>query len=365
MKKNIIFFLHNLNVGGAEKNFINYANYLSKKDFNVKLICLSAKGILKKNIYKKVELIDLNKKKLRYSIFSILSIINYTKPDILFSSLNHISLLLCFFKKVNFIKAKLFLRPSNVILANFSLKKNKTNYLIILLTNFFLRSADLFFCISENIFRELQLFKIPSHKIIKINNAIVDDDFYKKSKKPILHNKIKNKTNYILSIGRLTEQKNHLMLLKSFIEIKKKYKKKLFLVLIGEGHLEKKLQNFVKINKIKEDVIFLKNLQNVLNYIKSCRLFIQTSLWEGQPNVLIEALLLKKQVIATHCPGQNKINLGQFKNCHILKINSTKNLSKTILYYLKKKEINLISNQTLNYSINHSGKIILDVIKEN
>ena len=62
MKKNIIFFLHNLKVGGAEKNLINYANYLSKNDINVKLICLSARGILKKNIDRKVKIIDLNKK---------------------------------------------------------------------------------------------------------------------------------------------------------------------------------------------------------------------------------------------------------------------------------------------------------------
>ena len=364
MKKNIIFFLHNLKVGGAEKNLINYANYLSKNDINVQIICLSAKGILKKNIDRKVKIIDLNKKKLKYSIFSILKIINNTKPDIIFSSLLHISLLLCFFKKMNFIKAKLFLRPSNVILANHS-TANKTNYPIIFLTNFFLRYADLFFCISDNIFKELRLFKVPSYKVIKINNAIVDKDFYKKSKKPIKKNKILNKNDYILSIGRLTEQKNHLMLLKSFIEIKKKYNKKLFLVLIGEGHLEKNLKNFVKTNKIDKDVIFVKNLQNVLNYIKYCKLFIQTSLWEGQPNVLIEALLLKKQVIATNSPGQNKKNLDQFKNCHILKVNSIKNLSKTILYFLNKKKNNFKLNKTLNYSINYSSKIILDVIKKN
>jgi len=365
MKKNIIFFLHNLNVGGAEKNFINYANYLSNNNINVKIVCLSAKGILKKNINRKVKVIDLNKKKLKYSIFSILKIINSTKADILFSSLLHISLLLCFFKKMNFIKAKLFLRPSNVILANHSSTKDKTSYSIIFLTNFFLRYADLFFCISYNIFKELRLFKVPSNKIIKINNAIVDNDFFKKSIKPITNKKVPNKTDYILSIGRLTEQKNHLMLLKSFIEIKKKYRQKLSLVLIGEGHLEKKLKNFVKINKIKKDVIFLKNLQNVLNYIKNCKLFIQTSLWEGQPNVLIEALLLKKQVIATNCPGQNKKNLNQFKNCNILKVNSTKNLSKTILYFLNKKKKNFTLDKTLNYSVNYSSKIILDAIKKN
>ena len=365
MKKNIIFFLHNLNVGGAEKNFINYANYLSNKNINVKIICLSAKGILKRNINRKVKVIDLNKKKLKFSIFSILKIINSTKPDILFSSLLHISLLLCFFKKMNFIKAKLFLRPSNVMLNNHILTNNKPNYLIIFLTNLFLRYADLFFCISDNIFKELQLLKVPTNKIIKINNAIVDNDFYIKSKQPFKNNRIQNITDYILSIGRLTEQKNHLMLLKSFIQIKKKYKKKLLLVLIGEGHLKENLKNFVKLNKIENDVIFLKNLKNVLNYIRSCKLFIQTSLWEGQPNVLIEALLLKKQVIATNCPGQSKNNLDLFTNCHFLKKNSIDNLSKTILYFLNKKKHTLKVNKTSNYSINNSGKIILDVIKEN
>ena len=365
MKKNIIFFLHNLNVGGAEKNFINYANYLSNNNINVKIVCLSAKGILKKSIDKNVKVIDLNKKRLKNSIFLILKIINSTKPDILFSSLLHISLVLCFFKKMNLIKAKLFVRPSNVLLTNQISTENKLNNFIIFLTKSFLRHADLFFCISDSIFKELQLFKIPINKIIKINNAIVDENFYKKSKKPLINNKRLNKIDYILSIGRLTEQKNHLMLLKSFIQINQKYKKKLFLVLIGEGHLEKYLRNFAKTNKIEKNVIFLKNLQNVLNYIKSCKLFVQTSLWEGQPNVLIEALLLNKQVIATNCPGQSKKNLKQFKNCHLLKINSVNNLSKTIFKFLNKKKKPIVLNNTLNYSINNSSEIILDAIKKN
>lgn len=336
MKKSIIFFLHNLKIGGAEKNIINYANYLCKKNLNVKIICLSIEGILKKSIDKEVQVINLNKKRLKYSIFSILKIINNSKADILFSSLLHISLLLCFFKKISLIKAKLFLRPSNVILYNHNKNKIKTNFIIKFLTKLLLRYADLFFCISENIYRELRLFRIPKNKIIKINNAIVDDNFYINSRKPIDDKRIK-KNKYILSIGRLTEQKNHLMLLNSFFQIKKKYNKELFLVLIGEGHLKKKLIKHVTINKMSKYVIFIKNLHNVLNYIKSCKLFVQTSLWEGQPNVLIEALLLNKQVIATNCPGQKKKNLYQFKNCHILKKNSINNLSKIILYFLKKK----------------------------
>ena len=365
MKKNIIFFLHNLNAGGAEKNSINYANFLSNNNINVKIVCLSDNGVLKKNIDKKIKIINLQKERLLNSIFSILKIINKTEPDFLFSSLLHISLLLCFFKKMNFIKPILFIRPSNVILTNQKDTKNKINNVIIFLTKFFLRYADLFFCISEDIYKELRSFKISAKKIIKINNAIVDDDFYIKSKKPLKKNKRLNKTDYILSIGRLTKQKNHLMLLNSFKQIKKEYKKKLFLVIIGEGYLKKDLNIFVKKNQITNDVIFLNNLQNVLNYIKSCKLFVQTSLWEGQPNVLMEALLLDKQVIATKCPGQNKKNLSYFKNCHLLKENSIDNLSKVILYFLNKKKIYFKPNKIKNFSINDSGKKILNAIKEN
>lgn len=365
MKKKIIFFLHNLKAGGAEKNSINYANYLSDNNIDVKIICLSNQGILKKNINRKIKVINLNKKRLINSIFPILKIINTTKPDILFSSLLHISIFLCFFKRINFIKPKLFIRPSNVILLSHKAVQNKTNYLIISLTRFCLKYADLFFCISEDIYKELRLFKIPTKKIVKINNAIVDNDFYLKSKKPLKKDKRLNKTDYILSIGRLTEQKNHIMLLNSFVQIKKIYKKKLFLVLIGEGHLKKDLKNFVKNKKIEQDVIFLNNLQNVLNYIKFCKLFVQTSLWEGQPNVLIEALLLDKQVIATKCPGQNKKYLSYFKNCHILKVNSVNNLSKIILYFLNKKKITFKSKKIKKFFINNSGIKILHAIKKN
>ena len=61
---------------------------------------------------KKVVTKSMNKrvKDLSYELF--------LKNDILFSSLLHISLLLCLFKKMNFIKAKLFIRPSNVLLTN-------------------------------------------------------------------------------------------------------------------------------------------------------------------------------------------------------------------------------------------------------
>ena len=52
-------------------------------------------------------------------------------------------------------------------------------------------------------------------------------------------------------------------------------------------------------------------------------------------------------------------------NCHFLKNNTVNNLSETILYFLNKKKKFFKEGKNIDYSINNSGKIILDVIKKN
>ena len=39
--------------------------------------------------------------------------------------------------------------------------------------------------------------------------------------------------------------------------------------------------------------------QNYLKYLANCKVFISTSAWEGMPNILIEAVVLEKKIVAT------------------------------------------------------------------
>jgi glycosyltransferase involved in cell wall biosynthesis len=365
MKKKIIFFLHNFIVGGAETNLINYANYLINLNIDVYIVVISNDGILKKNVHKKVKIINLKKKRLLFSLYPVIKTVQSIKPDFLFSSLIHISLLLSFLKKTKIIKTKLFIRPSNVIFIKSNSFFNIKNFFINLLAKFFLRYGDLFFSISDEITKELKLLKIKKRKIINLDNAIIDKDFFKKSNVP-LQLKVLKKHDYILSIGRLVEQKNHLMLIKAFSLIKQKFNKKIMLVIIGEGPLENKLRGEIEKRDLDKSVLIVKNMLNVKNYINNSKIFVQTSLWEGQPNVLIEAIILNKQVIATKCPGQNFNNLSKFNNFYILKENSVKLLSKAILYYLKKKKIFKNSTKKFHkYKIESSVNKIFHEIKKN
>ena len=149
------------------------------------------------------------------------------------------------FKKLKVINTKLIIRPSNIINNNSFSKKKIKQLIINFLTKRYLKYGDIFFSISEEIFKELKLLKINSNKIKKIKNAIIDENFYRSSITPINNKFLRNK-NYLLAIGRLTEQKNHLMLIKAFKIIQKKYKYKLFLIIIGEGPLKKNMMQLLK-----------------------------------------------------------------------------------------------------------------------
>ena len=245
MKKKIIFFLQNFIAGGAENNIINYANFLTKNNIEVYILTLNNFGVLKKKVDKKVKIISLNKKRLLFSITNILKIIKKLNPDFLFSSLLHISLLLAIFKKFKVFNSTLMIRPSNIIYNNSLSKKKIKNIIIYFLTKKYLKYGDIFFSISNEISKELTLLKINPNKIKKIKNAIIDKNFYKSSITPLRNKFLKNKT-YLLAIGRLTEQKNHLMLIRAFTLIKKKYNKNIFLVIIGEGSLKKKYEALIK-----------------------------------------------------------------------------------------------------------------------
>ena len=159
-KKKIVFILQNFKMGGAEKNIINFANELSKKNYTTYIICLSDIGILKKNINSSVKIINLNKKRLLFSLLIIINTLKNLKVNYVFSSLIHINLALCFLKYFRLIKTQIILRPSNIINSPrknaFSIKK----ILLFKISKIFLNEANLFFSISTDIKKELNQLKI-------------------------------------------------------------------------------------------------------------------------------------------------------------------------------------------------------------
>ena len=104
--------------------------------------------------------------------------------------------------------------------------------------------------------------------------------------------------------------------------------------------MEKKkndLINYINQNNLQTNVKIVSYQNNPYNLIKSSDIFILSSLYEGLPNVLIEAQALKKFIISSDCPTGPREILLDGKAGYLFKIKNYKSLSKLILKILKNK----------------------------
>lgn len=99
-----------------------------------------------------------------------------------------------------------------------------------------------------------------------------------------------------VTMGRLSQEKNHANLILAFGRLLKEYpKSRLFI--IGQGVLKESLQELTIRNKLEKNVIFTGNLTNPFLLMKHCDCFILPSCHEGQGLVILEARLLHMPII--------------------------------------------------------------------
>ena len=214
------------------------------------------------------------------------------------------------------------------------LKKKKPNYLLIHLisslpltilifynfkTKFILRVSGL---PKLNLIRKL-IWKLSNKKIYKVfvptqatldtlkNSKIFDEEKLVLIRDPVIDIKTVRKNlnqnsvdykDFFLSIGRLTKQKNHSLLLEAFKNIYEK-NKKYKIIILGDGELKSKLIKYCEDLGISKAVYFMGNVENVYEYINKSLCVISTSLWEDPGFVMIETAASRKIIISSDCPN--------------------------------------------------------------
>lgn len=150
--------------------------------------------------------------------------------------------------------------------------------------------------VKKNIFTENKTFLLrdPIISISRIN---------KKKKEKIEGNF--DKSEFMVNVGRLTNQKNQKFLIDGFSIIKKKYSN-LKLLILGDGELGSYLKTYVKKLKLENEVFFLGHKENVFKYYKKSICFLLTSRWEDPGFVLIEAASTKTPLISSDCKNGPK-----------------------------------------------------------
>lgn len=169
----------------------------------------------------------------------------------------------------------------------------------------------------------------------------------------------------ILHIGRFSEQKNHLGLIKAFSLFHKKYPNS-ELNLIGDGEKKIEIEKYVMKNNLIDCVHFLGLKSNIYSYLNSADMFTLPSLYEGVPITLIEAMGTGLPIVATSVGGVPDM-LENMKDA-LLTSHDINNICNAFYQYannesLRKEHGKNAKEKSLQFSIKITAEKYLEIYK--
>ena len=308
-KRKICLLTNTLYAGGTERIVATLSDCLVRNGFDVTIVTLQqGKDYDLNPRVKYVKLSNMDKKssavsKVLFFPFKLMKFLAITKrenPHVIISFLersNTMNALVTFFSKgVSILSTRMNLEEGY---RNESpLKRN----LIFAMVKIFYNRANLIIAVSEGVRKNLiERFNVRPDKIKVIYNPCDIFMIDKLSKKPLepQFNSI-FACPVITNMGRLAREKGQWHLIRAFKKVREEISEAK-LVIIGEGRLRGYLEELIKNLKLENDVHLVGYQKNPFKFIYRSKLFVFSSLWEGFPNSLVEAMACRVPVISSYC----------------------------------------------------------------
>lgn len=284
MNLKIVFFITGMSAGGAERVVATLANALVARGLSVTVAILKGRESAYE-LDRRVKLVSANLspgvKNLAKAISFYCRLITQERPNIVasFSTKSDLIALL----------SKLLFRTTGKLIVSDRADPNSRNRGMQLACNLFYPTADALVCQSESVGNYYQK-KVAHHKIFVIANPLGEESIGNpgpKRRRPL-----------VLSVGRLTKQKNQFLAIAAFSRLKRNFpglKMKIF----GSGPLEDDLLGMIQSADLEDDVSLEGIESNVIRKNQDASLFLFTSDYEGYPNALLEAAATGIPIVTT------------------------------------------------------------------
>lgn len=302
LNNRIALYLVSYSGGGAEREMIYLANEFSARGYSVDLIVHRNMGPLKSLISPAVNEIVID----RTYIYDLLVLARYmrkNKPLFILSSLHMANWMLSIAKLISFTRTKISWRV--VISLSDSQVNGRGVVTKLLKVCYPLLSINVnkIICVSKGVAEDLvSNFLIRKRKIKVMYNPAYVQDIHQLANEEISHKWFDDQYKTVVSLGRLSTQKDFKTLLLSFKSVHSRIKNSR-LIIFGEGELRNELQSFIEELNLLEEVELFGFEINPYKYLAKADLFVLSSIYEGFGNVIVEALALDIPVVSTDCPS--------------------------------------------------------------
>ncbi|MCH5248422.1 MAG: glycosyltransferase [Lachnospiraceae bacterium] len=297
--RKIAFYIGSLNKGGAERVFVNLAEYFLSRGYKVVMVTQYQKEdeyILDSNIKRVISDItpeETTGSRMRNFYRRMKKLRNVWKleqPDLVLSCVG----------KNNFmtVVTTMFTKTKPVVSVVGEAKEEYPNALMKAL-------ANLLFPCAAGVILQTERSREFFNKKVRKTTVILPNSLNPLFIRPRFSGERQKR---LVSVGRLDANKNHEMMVRAFANLTDKYPE-YTLTIYGEGELREHLLKLIESLNLTEKVSLPGIIPNVADNIEKAALFLHTSYSEGVSNAIIEALALGLPVIATDVPSGGTVEL--------------------------------------------------------
>jgi glycosyltransferase involved in cell wall biosynthesis len=224
--------------------------------------------------------------------------------------------------------------PSQITYLNYLLRKRASSFL----AKRFLRPI---MAVSEATKKQLIKDGLREDEVIVLHNSIDVEFWNQNSGYPVLRDEIQLGTNELLvgTVARIDYQKDF----RTFFSVAKLVKlhvPRARFVVVGDGKGDEleKIKESAKEFGVSQDVCFTGHRNDLLNVYSSLDLFLMTSIKEGLPNSILEAMAMGVPVVSTAVDGVPEL-IAENETGYLCPIGDVETLSNRVITLLEDKNL--------------------------
>jgi glycosyltransferase involved in cell wall biosynthesis len=323
-------YLPSLAGGGAERSMVNLAIGMSQQPgVQVDLVLAEASGPYMKSVPSSIRIVDLKAGRVMQSLLPLSNYLRSERPKGMVAAMDHANLVAIWAKRLSGAATNIVACMQNTVSQDANNAANTRGRFIPMATKWFYPWATGVVGVSQGVVDDFVKLTGVSKNVMVIHNPVVTPELFSRAEEPVDHPWLQEGQKPVLmGVGRLTKQKDFPNLISAFAEVRKQHDVRL--MILGEGELRGELEQLIAQLGLQEHVALPGFASNPYAYMRRARMFVLSSLWEGLPTVLIEAMAVGTSVVATDCPSGPQEILKGGKLGRLVSISNHKALAEAI-----------------------------------
>lgn len=301
----IAFYVPSLTVGGAERVTVSVANGLARRGYEVDLVVSFNDGAFREEVDDSVTLVDLNTRKIPVvgigaSVPCLSQYLSERSPAILFSQMTYANDI--------YLVSQLLSGSDTVSIGTIhntlGMQEERKEKFVQWLQRRLAGQADQFVAVSEGVAESVvEHVNVDREKVSVLHNPIPVNEVQQRSREAVDHQWLDSpEYEVVLGVGRLERAKNFSSFLRAFARLHES-RPQTRAIIVGKGSKRDELKALAMDLGIDDVVSFPGFVDNPYGFMGGASVLAMSSVHEGLPTVLIEALACGCQVVSTDCPS--------------------------------------------------------------